>query len=408
MKTVRYYQYTVIIGVILIGATLQAFAERIYTVGTAINAVASLDSNPRGNSLGLSPSVDGGYFTLYGLYPSIFFDSKGLRSNVQLSYAFGGYQSRAEPGLQSGSHSLSGGFNTSLTRNLRLSFSDSFARSSDFTTFNVFRGIILTPEGLLFDFDTIALLQTSYRNNASLALDYGLGSDSSLSFSVGHSIQYFGESPDITNRVSNQQGLRGNVAYTQDLNERTGWNVSYFASHNLFEEFERTLNHDTSIGLSREISPTISVGISGGLSYLQSLDSKRDSLAYNASFRISKAFEKNRISLSYGHQSGKSTGVGSVSNTDTIAFNFSQTLGRKVNIQTNLSVYETTAVLDNPVATRGGLAAVYLAFLLSDNWSLNLGGTYRRQDETNIPDLEQKRIFVSLSFTLPEFARFEK
>jgi len=138
------------------------------------------------------------------------------------------------------------------------------------------------------------------------------------------------------------------------------------------------------------------------------VDTQADSLGYNASFQISKAFEKNFISLSYSHQTGNSTGVGSVSNTDTLAFNFSRSLGRKVNIQANVSVYETTAVLDNPVETRGGIAAVSLGFLLSNNWSLNLGGTYRRQDETNIPDLEQKRIFVSLSFTLPEFARFEK
>jgi len=128
IKTVRCHPYTLIIGVILIGATLPAFAERIYTVGTAINAVASLDSNPRGNSLGLSPSVNGGYFTLYGLYPSISFNSSGLQSNVQLSYAFGLNRSPSEQGLRSESHSLSGGFNTSLTQNFDLSFSNSFRR----------------------------------------------------------------------------------------------------------------------------------------------------------------------------------------------------------------------------------------------------------------------------------------
>jgi len=403
---VRYHPYTVIIGIILIGATLPAFAERIYTVGTAINAVASLDSNPRGNSLGLSPSVNGGYFTLYGLYPSISFNSGGLRSNVQLSYAFGFNRSPSEQGLRSESHSFSGRFNTSVSQNLRLSFSNSFTRSSDFTTFNVFRGIILTPEGLFFDFDTIALLQNSYRNNASLTFHYTLNSNSRLSFGAGHSIKRFDS--EFSSRLSNQKGLRGNVAYSQKLNERTGWNVSYSASHNDFAEFENTLSHNTSIGLSRQISPTVSVGISGGASYVQSVGTQADSLGYNASFRISKAFEKNRISLSYNHLSATSTGVGSVSNADTIAFNFSQTLGRKVNIQTNLSVYETTAVLDNPVATRGGLASVLLSFLMNDNWALSLGATYRRQDETNISDLEQKRVYVSVSFNLPEFLRFEQ
>ena len=117
---------------------------------------------------------------------------------------------------------------------------------------------------------------------------------------------------------------------------------------------------------------------------------------------------KNLISLSYNHLSATSTGVGSVSNTDTIAFNFSQTLGRKVNLQTNLSVYETTAVLDNPVETRGGLASVLLSFLMNNNWALNFGATYRTQDETDLSNGEQKRIYVSVSFNLPEFLRFEK
>ena len=98
-KTVRYHPHTLIIGVILIGAALPAFAERIYTVGTAVNAVASLDSNPRIGGPGFSPSLSEGYFTLYGLYPSISFNSSGLQSNVHLSYAFGGYQSRSEQGL---------------------------------------------------------------------------------------------------------------------------------------------------------------------------------------------------------------------------------------------------------------------------------------------------------------------
>jgi len=403
---VRYPPYTVIIGVILMGVTLPAFAERIYTVGTAINAVASLDSNPGGNSLGLSPSVNGGYRTLYGLYPSISFNSSGLRSNVQLSYAFGLNRSPSGQGLRSESHSFSGGFNTSVSQNLRLRFSNSFTRSSDFTTFNVFRGIILTPEGLLFDFDTIALLQNSYRNNASLTFDYTLSSDSSLSFRAGHSIQRFDS--EFSGRLSNQTSLRGNVAYSQTLSDRTGWNLSYSASQRDFDEFQRTLTHNTGLGLSRQLSPTVSLSLSGGPSYLQSVDTQADSLGYNASVRISKAFEKNLISLSYNHLNGTSTGVGSVSNTDTIAFNFSQTLGRKVNIQTNLSVYETTAVLDNPVETRGGLASVLLSFLMNDNWALSLGATYRIQDETNLSDGEQKRVYVSLSFNLPEFLRFEK
>ncbi len=408
MKTVRYHPYTLIIGIILIGATLPAFAERIYTVGTAINAVASLDSNPRGNSLGLSPSVNGGYFNLYGLYPSISFNSSGLQSNVQLSYAFGFNQSRADQGLRSESHSFSGGFNTSLTQNFDLSFSNSFRRSTDFTTFNVFRGIILTPEGLLFDFDTIALLDETYANDARLALNYALGSHSSLSFGAGHSFLHFEQSPEVSGRLSNQTGLHGNVTYNQTLNDRTGWNLSYSVSQRDFDEFEKTLTHNTGLGLSRQLSPTVSLSLSGGPSYIQSVDTQADSLGYNASVRISKAFEKNLISLSYNHLNGTSTGVGSVSNTDTIAFNFTQTLGRKVNVQTNLSVYETTAVLDNPVATRGGLASVLLSFLMNNNWALNLGATYRRQTETNLQNGEQKRIYVSLSFSLPEFLRSEK
>jgi len=263
IKKLRHPPCTFILGVLLIGATLPAFAERIYTVGTAVNAIASLDSNPRINSSGFSPSIQGGFFTLYGLYPSISFNSSGSQSNVKLSYAFGLNRSPSEQGLRSESHSFSGGFNTSLTQNFDLSFSDSFRRSTDFTTFNVFRGIILTPEGLLFDFDTIALLDNTYTNDARLALNYALGSHSSLSFGAGHTFLHFEQSPEVSSRLSNQTGLHGNVAYNQTLNDRTGWNLSYSVSQRDFNEFEKTLTHNIGLGLSRQLSPTVSLSLSG-------------------------------------------------------------------------------------------------------------------------------------------------
>lgn len=402
----RYFQYTAIIGAILISTTLPVLAKRIYTVGTQINVVVSRDSNPRINNDGFSPSQGGILSTLYGLYPSIFLNSMGLRSSVQLSYAFGLNRNRSEGSRPSESHSFSGSYSTPLTRNLGLTVSESYTRSLDFTTFNVFRGIILTPEGLLFDFDTIALLQESSYNNASLALGYTLSSDSSLSFGVGHSIRNYEQSLDAGNRLSNETGFSGNFAYSQNVNERTGWNLSYSASLSRFDQFQDNLTHNINIGLSHQISPTVSLGLTGGPSFSQSPETKANFSGYNASFHISKAFEETLTSLSYSHGTGTSTGVGSVSNTDTLAFNFSRPLARRINISANLSLYQTTAILDNPVATRGGLAAVSLGFSLSESWALNLGGTYRRQNETTINDGEQKRIFISLSYALPELLRF--
>ncbi len=402
----RYLQYTAIIWVILISATVPVLAKRIYTVGTQINVVASLDNNPRLNNDGFSPSQGEIWSTLYGLYPSISLNSTGLRSNLQLSYALGLNANPSERSRPSESHSFSATFGTPLTRNLGLTVSESFTRSRDFTTFNVFRGIILTPEGLLFDFDTIALLQESSYNNASLALDYTLSSDSSLSFGVGHSIRSFEQSIDASNRLSNETGFSGNVAYSQNLNGRTGWNLAYSASLRDFDQFQNNLTHNINIGLSHQVSPTVSLALTGGPSYSQSPETGAGFSGYNASFQISKAFEETFTSLSYSHGTGTSTGVGSVSNTDTLAFNFSRPLVRRININANLSLYRTSPILDNPVATRGGLAAVSLGFSLSESWALNFGATYRKQEETTINDGEQKRIFTSLSYTLPELLRF--
>ena len=456
LKAVRYFQNAVIIGVILISTGLPALAKRIYTVGAQINSVASLDSNPldsnpQVNNLGFFGSQSGDLSNGYGLYPSVFLNSTGLQSNLQLSYAFGLNQNNSNLDLGSESHSFSGALDTALTRNLTLTISESFTRSSNFTTFNILSGIALTPQGLVFDFNTIALRQNSYANSTSLALNYTLSPRSSLSFGVGHSIRNFEENPFFQNSLSDQTGFNGNIAYSRELNQRTGLNLTYSVSQNNFREFEEARTQNATVGLSRQVSPSVSIDLSGGPSYVRSQETNSDFLGYNASFHVEKAFEENLISLAYNHQTGTSTGLGSVSDTDTLALNFSRPLGRKTNISANLSLYQTSARLDNPVELRGGTASILLGFLLSRNLTLNVTGTYQRQQGEDlfdvqrsaaasillgfllsrnltlnvtgtyqrqqgkdlfqgreIFDVERKRVFISLSYILPELLRFEK
>ena len=85
-------------------------------------------------------------------------------------------------------------------------------------------------------------------------------------------------------------------------------------------------------------------------------------------------------------------------------------MGRRTSISANVTLYDTQARLDNPVENRGLSTSLVFNFLLHDYWFLVLGGSYQDQQENRESaetfDVERKRVFVSLRFTLPELMRF--
>ncbi len=301
--------------------------------------------------------------------------------------------------------------NAQLTSNLRLTVQESFVRTSDFRTFNLYRGILVTPEEVFYDSETIALSQDYRQNRVAMGLDYTLSPSSSLSFGLGHSLRrYQGNLPVATN-LSDENSFNGNLGYTHTMSPRTSWLVGYSVSQYNFQDFENARTHLVGIGFSHQLRPSVSLRMGTGPSYTEATDVQSSFLSWkNASFTLSKSLENNLLSFSYWLRSGTSTGVGSVSNAQTFRFNFSRPLGRRTSVSANVTLYDTEGRLDNPVDNRGLSTSLVFDFLLHNRWVLVVGASYQDQQEnlqgTETFNVGRKRIFVSLRFTLPELLRF--
>jgi len=399
-------------GVLLIAFWGSLNAERVNTVNASVNLVASADTNPQLDTAGSVPlPPQGDFFFTYGVYPSIALNSTGPNSNLGLSYSFGFNRVDAQEKLDTRSHTFGGEVDAQVTQHLQLRILESFTRTSDLRTFNLFRGILVTPEGVFYDFETIALNQDYYQNRVSMGLDYTVNPHSSLSFGLAHSLQRYQENLPSATNLSDQDGLNGNLGYTHTMGPRSRWNVGYSVSLFDFQEFESARTHYVNIGFSHQVRPSVSLSMGTGPSYTEAIDRQSSYLSFkNASFTLSKSLENNLVSFSYSFQSGTSTGVGSVSDAQTFRFDFNRPLGRRTSVSANVTLYETEGRLDNPVDNLGWSTSLVFDFLLYNRWALGVGGSYQDQEEnrqgTDTIDVVRRRVFVSLRFTLPELVRF--
>ena len=408
-KVMNYWRRQMVNSLVILVTLVGSLnAERVSTLRSTVSLVASLDDNPRlYGDFGSSRLPDDLFFT-YGIYPSIELNSTGPHSTLGFHYSFGLNRVESEIHPDSESHTFGGEVNTQLTRNLRLRFFESFTRSSDLRTFNLFRGVLFTPEGIFFDSETIAVRQNRFENTASMTLDYALSPNSALSGGFGHSLRKFQENlPSFTRQLSDQNGFNGNLQYTQTIGPRTRWNLGYSAFLYDFEEFEGGRTHHGRVDLSHQISPSVSLSLGTGPSYTEASSGQSGFFSFkNGSLSISKSLEDSLLSLSYWRRSGTSTGVGSLSDAQTLDLRFSRPIGRRTTVSSRVSFYDTQGLLDNPVDTRGISASLLFDFLLERSWVLVLGGSYQNQQGNNTFDVGRNRVFISLRYTLPELLRF--
>jgi len=398
----------ILISWVIIAACASSLSgERIYTVSASMETVASLDNNPQVSAVSL-PQDD--LFLTYGVYPSIKLNSTGPRSTLRFSYSFGLNRVKSQTQIGFESHAFGGEVSTQLTRNLQLRLSESFTRSADLKTFNLFRGILFTPEGVFFDSETIALRQNRSENTAAIGFEYTVNPQSSLSIAFGHSLRKFQRNlPSLIKQLSDQTGFNGDLRYIKTVGPRTRWELGYYVYQYDFQDFESGRTHNVRVDLSYQISPSVSLSLGTGPSYTESGNSQLNFFSFkNGSLSISKTLEDSLLSLSYSRRSGTSTGVGSLSDAQTLDLNFRRPIGRRTTVSSRLSFYDTQGLLDNPVDIRGLSVSLLFDFLLQDNWVLVLGGSYQLQEGTALYNLVRNRVFVSLRFPLPQLLRFQK
>jgi hypothetical protein len=391
------------------------YAERKNTLSAEVSAVGAADDNPRVSGIYFTPAEDRVFVGTWGLYPALALSSQGPRSLFTLSYSLGVNRVESDLDLNSESHAAGFGFQSELSRKLKLSISESFVLSPDFASFNLFRGVFFTPEGVFFDYDQVALRRRSYMNNAGVGLAYELGPRSSLNVDVRHSIRDFQEDERFRRYLSSQNRFNAGVRYNRNVDERTSWNVGYSASHYSFRHYGSARSHTASLGLARELRPTVHLRMSAGPSYVEPTTGRladiqgrnpRSYLGWSADANLSKSFRTNQFTLFYRRGSGISAGMGSISDSQTAGLNFGQMLGRKVRLSSALSGYEHKGRLDNPYNTYGYMGTAVVSVLVKKDISVEAGGSYYKQRGHSYYRMDRSRAFLSLRYQFPEFLRF--
>ncbi len=394
-----------LISVALLQGFETARAERKYTIGTQIDLVTGTTSRSTESGLDLTqPLQDRTFF--YALYPSLAITSAGDHSLFQASYAFGLNRTNTGLNLDNGSHVTSATYQASLNRRWRVSLAESFEMTSDFTTLNVLRGNISSPEEFRFLFYPVAIRRSSQANNASGRVECLLSDKSSLSFGVSHALRNYPDDPLVRGFLSDQQRIGGSITYMRRRSERSSWTLSYTGAYYNFREFEGSQTHAVSAGYSHNLNPTLTLYVAAGPSFVQ--NSGNSYATYDASVRLLKLLKPNLVSLYYSYASGEGTGLGSISDTQHAGFGFSRPVRKKISLSFDLSGFQSHGRLGNAYGTRGASGAATVGVALNKTMSLNVGGQYQRYDQAAIFGFQDRRVFVSLRFLTPELWRFAR
>jgi len=392
-------------ALLALAGTASVLAERKSSLSGKVDFLGAVDSNPAIEGNQTVNTGQGTGFT-YSLFPSLSFSSTGPSSQLQFHYGLGvnRFDSRSE--LNHESHRLGAQFVAQLTSRLSMSLLDTFRKSPDFSAASIFSGIGFDPtRGFFLDFDTVAVRRDSTANSAVLKFDYTLNPHSSLSFGGGHSFRVFEDAPGFQNGFSDQNRFDAFVRYNRQLSAKTSWSAGIASYHYDFKDFENVRTFEASFGLSHELSPRLSLNIGVGPSFVDALQGGDDNFGYNLKASLSKTLDRDTISIRYNRRSGASSGVGSVSNTHHLSLQYRRIWGRLA-LDANVSAYDTSRLVDNPVSTQGYSAGLTASWAISEHWAISLGGSLLDQAGDSDLGLQRNRVFVSMRYNLPDFWRF--
>ncbi len=404
----RFYRVGLALTALVLASPV-ALAQRTFTFDFEANLTAAADTNPAVSGLNGFFQESTQFRSTYGAYPTLSMRvvSRNSALNAYVGYGINKVYN-TDVDLDSQSVTAGGDWQYAISRNWNLRFSENFTRSPDFATLDLFRGILFTPQGIFFDYQTVSLRRNSFANNAQLDVNYTLGPRSKLTFGVAHSLRDYAENPLFQGRLSDQNRYSASVRYSREISTRTSWDVEYRLGYSDFRDFESALSHDPSVGFSHEFSPDLTLRVSLGPSFTQSQGSSDSYLGYHGSIVLSKKLRENEFTLSASRYNGTSTGLGSISDVISVGLGWNTPIGDRLRFALGVSYYDSNSRFDNPVETRGPEASARLSFLVTDNVSFEVGANYQDQNGTDLFQIDRKRAFATLRFTWPEFWRFRR
>ena len=402
-KWFRISCFQLLMAILVFSVAAASAQDRKYAIGMTIDLTGG--STNRLNSLS-SASPTAPNLLYYGAYPSISLTSAGARSVVNGSYSFGINRTESGSKLHSNSHSANLGWNGTLSRNWRLSLSDSFSLTSDSGTFNAFRAVTPKFNEPGFVFEPVARQIVSQTNGASVGADYTIGGSgkSSLSFTGSHLLRTYSDDAAPGFGLTDQQQFSGGMSYRRKLG-KDSWSLGYTGSYYKFDQFQNVISHSGQVGYSAPVWRDLVVDVSVGAAHTRLQDSTDSYVGYNTSVSLQKTLADNALALYFAQSSGTAIGLGTISDSQRLGFSVNRQ-ARNVNIFVDISAYDTRGRLGNTYAVRSLSGAVSIGIPVSRSVAVQGGLQYQRQDQSSLYRFDQKRIFVSLRYSNPGLFTF--
>lgn len=394
-----------------LGLSVHLCADRINTIGISGGIIASADDRPYISGLNLGSDSDEVFF-VGSFFPRINLSSRGPASLFSIYYGFGMNRVNSDLDLNTESHSVGMEWNAALGARGSFSLSSNFRKSPDIDSFTIFSGIVETPDGYFFDFDTVALQRDSYWSSTSTAIGVDLSERAELEFLGGFSFKNFEELSGF--REEDQIRTHGGVNFSRAVTERTSWYTGYEIRYwEYYGGASSAYSHNADFGLRHMFSPSFSLNLSAGPAYVIYTGDEGvydNETGYNAQAALTKRIERHLFSLSYNERSAATYGAGGIVKSRDAGLSYSRDFER-ILLNASVRYFKTESIFESGYSPEGVFSMVSLGFKLARSLMLEVGGSYRKQDDNNsevgfmYADYERKRAFFSIRFNFPELWR---
>ena len=359
--------------------------------------------NQAGSNFNLA-RLQEGIAPFYSVYPSASLKSLGQHSSIDIGYTFIGERHEMDPALTTTAHAVTAALNAQLSKRVGLRLTESFNTAPDFSTINVLKGFIFTPEGFQYVFEPQLFERRSLRNHAGIGLDVELNTQSQLHFTASGSYLRYDDTSGYGGWLQDQLRTEGSFAYARQRTEHQTWTTKYTVHQNDYIDRVRVRTHAATLGLAQQVKPTVRLTVEGGPSFTEKIEAQDPYFGYVALMAVEKQIRGNRLFANYSHRSGDSTGLGEATDIDSGALGFLLRLGRNGSLSLDGSAFrqeQRNTGLYNYWGVRG---AVALSRNLGTRWVAGIGASYQSYQGRSgtYQNLDYKRVYASIGFRLPE------
>jgi hypothetical protein len=405
MRKYVLYRWALLLGCIFIcGRGDDVRAERKFLMGTQLDFMAGETNRQTLSSIEFQNSVA----PFYGFYPSIDIKSTGISTVLDLSYS--GLTERYDGNGTVRTHSsFARGAFAKTGHRYKLDFGLNFSDSPDDLLVNVVKGIIPTADGFSPVFEPAQAHTSRNVFYGGGGTEIALNERTSLigSFTTA-SVNYFDtvypKDKTVANPLLDQTRDQADLGFLYKLDTNRSIGGKYIFINNSYKGLGSTRANALAFQYIARLSPTLMLEVEGGPAITSGLD-QPVSLGVLVAGRVSRKIYSSNVFAYYSHTSGDNTGLGTLSNLNSIGGGAVSPLWGKLGIAFDLAGYTGRSLGFRPSDYDGFYSALDLSYGLSRHWYIGVGGAYQINPGSNSLDSNSKRVFISLRFRSPDFWR---